>query len=250
MTTRSGRVQPRLIPRRRVLALLDDWAAAGIASVRCLVPGEPPDSDWDWLPDSMQKSGTGLALVGHAGGQRTAIAPPFPLPGPAADLAPLTKTLTAQNTAGVILIRLGHYAVGVADDEILLLPKSGRRYVHGRHRAGGQSQHRYEHNRDKWIRELFEEVCEAAATRFQQAGLLPAPGRPGPAASGSQQPGRWLALGGDRIVISAFLDRCDSLGPLKDRILPWRIPVERPNAEALHQAVTSVWSSRICTLPA
>jgi peptide subunit release factor 1 (eRF1) len=214
--------------------MLDAFAAelhAGQGGASCIGAGTGPGPGWDWLPDSAGTSGTGLALLDHADGRRSAIAPPFPITSSAEGLAPLRDVLVARHTVGVILLRLGRYAVGVADDETLLVPKAGHRYVKGRHRAGGQSQHRFEHNREKWIRELYDEVCETAASKFHLA----------------PKPLDWLALGGDHIVLAGFMKRCAALGALRDKVLPWRVPVSEPGLDALHAAVRAVWSSRIYT---
>ena len=223
-------MQPRMITRSRLLRLTEEWAQdpSDAPQARCLPPGSHAGPEWEWLPESASQSGTGLALVTGAGRQ-IAISPPFPFEAAGEGLPCLRAHLTRKRAAGIILLRLGHYAVGVGDDEALLVPKAGHRYVHGRHRAGGQSQHRFEHNREKWVRELYDEVCEVAASRFRDFGRRL----------------DWLALGGDRFVLGGFLARCEPLGGLRDRVLPWRIPVERPGADALPGAVAAVWSSRL-----
>jgi hypothetical protein len=254
--TRSPRppqVHPVIATRARTLALVAELSAAGVEDAQCLPPGEHPGEGWEWLPESAVRSGTGLAVVRTRNASQVAIAPPFPFAARQPGLGALVDLLEARRSVGIVLLRLGHYAVAVAEDEALVSPKSGHRYVHGRHRAGGQSQHRYEHNREVWMRELFDEACEAAVTRFREycrgrpdarAGLSKAPG----AATGSGLAClEWLTLGGDSNVLKAFLDRCDELETLGQRIVPWRVPVERPGADALGRAAVLVWSSRVYT---
>lgn len=200
---------------------------------KCLPPGSEAGPEWDWLPDSARESGTGIGLVSLPDGRRLAIAPPFPFEAVGEGLPFLDGHLARARSVGIILLRLGHYAVGVGDDEALLAPKAGHRYVHGRHKAGGQSQHRFEHNREMWVRQLYDEVCAVAASRFEAYGRRL----------------DWLALGGDRFVLGGFMARCESLGGMRDRVLPWRIPVDRPGADALHGAVAAVWSSRLYERP-
>ena len=141
----------------------------------------------------------------------------------------LRAHLAQPVTVGIILLRLGYYAVGVARDEGLVVTKTGSRYVKGSHRAGGQSANRFKRNREKWIREFFDEACDVARTRFAQS--------PGPI--------DWLALGGDRQVLYRFLKRCPQLSDLAGRTTPWPVPVNRPGRTALNDAVRYVWSSRV-----
>lgn len=255
MRAPAVQVRPQLIPRARLLNLLDEWERqpGGAAEAVCLPSGAAAGAEWEWLPESARESGTGLALVSHPGGMRAAIAPPFPIESAGRGTQPLREHMIRRRTVGIILLRLGHYAVCVGDDETAVSPKAGHRYVHGRHKAGGQSQHRYEHNREKWIRELYDEVCEVATTRFREFAQPDRAGRgsgvPARAGTGSGRTIEWLALGGDRIVLSGFLKRCDPPGGLNARILPWRVPVERPGADALADAVTAVWSSRFYVAP-
>lgn len=256
MNAKAVAVQPRLIPRARLLRLLDEWERqpGGPPQAVCLPPFATSGVEWEWLPESARESGTGLALISHPDGRRAAIAPPFPFKSESRDgTGYFREHMLRRRTVGIILLRLGHYAVCIGDDETAASPKSGHRYVHGRHRAGGQSQHRYEHNREGWIRELYDELCEVASDRFREfshpAGAGSAKGVPAPAGPGAGKAIEWLALGGDRIVLSGFLKRCDALGGLQERVLPWRVPVERPGADALMDAVTAVWSSRLYAAP-
>lgn len=248
-------VQPRLLPRARFLGLLDEWERhlGGPPETVCLPPGAAIGVEWEWLPESAKGSGTGLALVSHPDGRRAAIAPPFPFESEGRGAGFLREHMLRRRTVGIILLRLGHYAVCVGDDETAFSPKAGHRYVHGRHRAGGQSQHRYEHNREGWIRELYDELCEVASARFREFSQPDRAGSgrgvPARAGPGAGRDIEWLALGGDRIVLSGFLKRCEALGGLRERVLPWRVSVERPGADALTDAVTAVWSSRLYAAP-
>ncbi|MDR3032332.1 MAG: hypothetical protein LBV78_04365, partial [Kitasatospora sp.] len=82
---------------------------------------------------------------------------PFPpLPGgvPAAAGAAaevIVAHVQAPRTVGVLLVRLGGYAVGVftGSPPRLAASKVGSRLVHGRSAAGGRSQHRFARRREK-----------------------------------------------------------------------------------------------------
>lgn len=225
---------PRVLSRARLSRRLDELEeSAGPVYLRMTPPGGDIDG-WDWLPRGARESPAGLALVEHDGdGPRHefAVAPPFPISTASQDddLSALRTHLFQPVTVGIILLRLGYYAVGVAKDEDLTITKTGSRYVKGSHRAGGQSANRFKRNREKWVREFFDEACEVARTRFAES--------PGPI--------DWLALGGDRQVLSRFLKRCPQLSKLAERTTPWPVPVNRPGRTALDDAVRHVWSSRV-----
>jgi peptide subunit release factor 1 (eRF1) len=64
---------------------------------------------------------------------------------------------------GVLLVRLGGHAAGVFAGRRLVDSKVGRRQVHGRHRAGGSSQRRFERRREGQARVALEAAADVAA---------------------------------------------------------------------------------------
>ena len=217
----------------RLLADIEDGLRDG-GDVAFLAAGDVPGGGWEWLPDAARRSKTGLALV-RGRTFEVAVAPPFPMglapdrQRPGGPLAPLRDLLVRERSVAVVLLRLGAYAVGILRDGRLILSKTGTRYVRGRHRAGGQSQRRFERNREKWVRELFDEVCDVCRSRL------------GPHTGELQH----LALGGDAHVLGQFLRRCEWLAPFAGRLLPTPVPVHRPGLAALRRAGDAVWSSRV-----
>jgi len=79
----------------------------------------------------------------------------------------------AGRTVGVLLARLGGYAVGVFDGSPprLIASKTGSRPVHGRSAAGGWSQHRFARRREKQVSEALQAAANAAVTIFATARL-------------------------------------------------------------------------------
>jgi hypothetical protein len=96
----------------------------------------------------------------------------------------------ADRTVGVLLVRLGGYAAGVFTGAPpgLVASKVGRRLVHGRSAAGGQSQHRFARRRDKQATEALTAAADTAAAVFG--------GYPGPLDA--------VVLGGDRRAVAAL----------------------------------------------
>ncbi len=228
----------RVLSRERMRQLLSTISSdVEVASTEYVPAGDSPGRGYEWVPRSAAEDGSGLVLISGPA-LSLAVSPPFPVPAPGAiwpgpDFRPLHQLLTEPRTVAVVLLRLGAYAVGVIEDQELVASKTGTRYVHGRHRAGGQSQRRFERNREKWIRELFDQVCRTAHERF------------GP----YQRRIDHLALGGDAQVLSRFMGRCEALSYLDDRWLPQRVPVHRPNMNALLEAREAIWSSRVYRAP-
>jgi hypothetical protein len=64
-------------------------------------------------------------------------------------------------TVGLVLVRRGGYAMGVAVDGRLLASKVGTRYVQSRTAAGGWSQQRFARRRDGQARDLLAAAAEA-----------------------------------------------------------------------------------------
>jgi len=121
--------------------------------------------------------------------------PPFPpvLPvGPAAPAAPaaaetaetepaatvraaaeaLAAYAAADRTVGVLLVRLGGYAVGVfsGSPPALAASKTGSRPVHGRSAAGGWSQQRFARRRENQAATALRAAADAAAGVFGRYG--------------------------------------------------------------------------------
>ena len=121
--------------------------------------------------------------------------PPLPggLPAAAGAAAGLVAGhVQAPRTVGVLLVRLGGYAVGVftGSPPRLAASKVGSRLVHGRSAAGGRSQHRFARRREKQAAEALSAAADTAdAVLGPFAGELDA-----------------VVLGGDRRAVSALRD--------------------------------------------
>ena len=178
------------------------------------------------------ESETGLALFVEDD-RVTAVAPPFPLVRGTGDAIEAVRGLLASRLKiGVVLIRLGRYAVGVLEGDRLVVSKTGTRYVKNRHRAGGSSQRRFERSRERLVRELFDKTC-----RVTQDTLSP-----------HFENLDHVLLGGDKMIVRRFLDRCDYLKRLEDRTLARRLLVDQPNQRALEGMGREAWKSRVLVL--
>ena len=233
----TGAHGPTLIHRSQLLERLIDFEIeSGVRfTVKMRQAGYSLTDDWGWLPKSAHKSENGIillqAIVPPApAGPRIALLPPFPVSADSESTLfdELRQFVSVPRTVGIILLRLGHFAVGIAEDGKLVSTKTGSRYVKSQHRKGGQSSNRFRRGREKWIRELFDKAGEVANEKFSEyAGQID-----------------HLALGGDRVVLGQFLKRISLVDELADRVLPNRLAVDQPGRKALDSAVRDAWSYR------
>ncbi len=191
---------------------------------------------------------TVAAILGQLGASETGYAlflgdehavvvrPPFPLKddlgavGP--DVEPLHDMLDTRVTVGVVLLRLGRYAVAVLNGEKLVATKTGSRHVKNRHRKGGSSQRRFERSRERLIRELFDKACEVSGNIF------------GPHLARID----YVMLGGERHTLGGFVKLCRLMQDLAPKTLSRRLEVDRPGQIALNGIATEVWKSEVITI--
>jgi hypothetical protein len=126
------------------------------------------------------RDGSGVAVTFTAADGATAEChPPFPpaLAGTGTHLVAdemraaaegLAADAAADRTVGVLLVRLGGYAVGVfaGSPPRLVSSKTGSRPVHGRSAAGGWSQHRFARRRENQAATALRAAADAAAGVF------------------------------------------------------------------------------------
>lgn len=164
---------------------------------------------------------TGVALFfGCESG--IAILPPFPIRSNRecnfVDIDPLLSIVRDTMTVGVILLRLGVYAVGVIKGDDLLVSKTGTRYVRNRHRKGGSSQRRFERNRERWIKGLFDKVCSVTEDIFR------------PHKSDID----YFVMGGEKHTLSGFMEQCNYINQTDIEILERRVDVKKPDRNSLN----------------
>jgi len=214
----------------RTIYLTAEAAARVKADTGARAAGAADDEALRLAMDAAGHTDSGLALFL---GERRAIAicPPFPLSVDARrdgmDAAPLRRLLRAEFVVGVVLLRLGRYAVGVLRGERLLASKTSARYVKNRHRAGGQSQRRFERSRERLVRELYDKTCETAQTLFAPFEL------------------DYIMLGGEGGTLAGFAQRCRCIREFGGKALARRLAVDHPNQKALNGIAFEVYKSRV-----
>ncbi len=163
-------------------------------------------------------------------GAVASLAPPFPpvsIPDGVAPLVALAEHAAKPRRIGILLVRLGGYAVGVFDDGALVASKAGLRPVHGRSAAGGWSQQRFARRREGQAR-----VALAAAADAASAILLPA-----------KETLDALVSGGDRRAVGNVLAD-PRLAPLSEIVVSRVLDVPDPKAAVLRASHPSAVAIR------
>ena len=234
------------IGKNGVLGLLDDlgtegctWSAlisAGTLvereSVYRLLEQDLEHSTATQIIEVVGKSDTGAAVFVSTE-RIVAIQPPVPLTVDAsaseALAEPLRELLRSSPLIGVVLLRLGRYAVTVLRGDKLLATKTDSRYMKNRHRAGGQSQRRFARSRERLIRELYDKTCEVTRAVFEPyLGEM-----------------EHVMIGGERGTLDGFVKRCRLMRDLESKTLARQLLVHRPNQKALEGIAYEVWKSRV-----
>jgi peptide subunit release factor 1 (eRF1) len=168
-----------------------------------------------------------------AQGETLVVRPPFPLRHEAeydlVRVGPLLDEMTADHLVGVVLVRLGGYAVGVLDGERLVASKVGQRLVHGRHRAGGSSANRFRRRREEQARALLLDAGQTVARVLE-------PFRDRLEAT---------ALGGDRTAVRRMVELRPELDWLDDLALPRFLTVPDPRRAVLDRIAYDVYAVEI-----
>ena len=206
----------------------------------------PPQRLVPWIVTFSQRHGEGTVSRDEAGvtvtfnaadGAAAECHPPFPPlqragtqddGDPAAVTEAIVAHAVADRTVGVLLVRLGGYAVGVfaGSPPQLVSSKTGSRPVHGRSAAGGWSQHRFARRRENQAATALQAAADAAAAIFGPRRLDA------------------LVLGGDKRSIAGLRDDtrlASYLGLTTDRFLT----VPDPRLAVLKETPRSFLAIRI-----
>ena len=216
----------------RTLYITSDSLSARAADNRVVRQDRPDDEAIRAVSGVVGQSDTGMALfVGQ--GRAVAICPPFPFQDDVSRSgfvsSPLLRMLETEYLVGIVLLRLGRYAVGVVQGNRLIASKTAGRYMKSRHRAGGQSQRRFERSRERLIRELYDKTCEMTRSVFA------------PYADRID----YILLGGEDSTLSGFTERCRLMRGFSHKTLQRRLAIDRPDQKTLNNIAFEAWKSRV-----
>jgi peptide subunit release factor 1 (eRF1) len=234
------------LTKTRLLRLLDELKANSIEVASLCIPPRLSKIEIEGLMETildlktlpedlsrnMLESPTGAVLF-WGPHHRYLVMPPFPLKdertSPVCEIEPLHTLLRQDYLFGLIVIRLGSYAIGVVRGEELLSSKVGTGLVHARHRQGGSSSHRFERHREKQMETFFTRVCGHVREQLE------------PHARDLQ----YLVYGGTRETLLDFRKQCHFVQQFETRALDHLLNIREPNRSGLHEAVQEAWSSRV-----
>jgi peptide subunit release factor 1 (eRF1) len=150
---------------------------------------------------------------------------------PASAVEAMAAQAVAERTVGVLLVRLGGYAVGVftGSPPRLVNSKTGRRQVHGRSAAGGWSQHRFARRRENQATTALRAAADAAVAVFGEYG---------------QDGLDAVVLGGDKRSMAALRDDA-RLAPYLDRATDRFLTVPDPRLSVLQDTPRAYLAIRI-----
>ena len=231
------RIERQTAGKGRLLRLLAELECSGLYDRTLYVgPGETGKTGLcraaSEALSALAADETGAAVFAGAG-RAVAVAPPFPLGTSGArdgfDSHPLRELMARDLVVGVVLLRLGRYAVGVLRGETLAASKTDTRYVKNRHRKGGSSQRRFERSRERLVRELFDKACEITRQIFSPYEVAM----------------DYILLGGERHTLRAFAERCEYLRRNRSKTLSRVLSVHSPNHVAVSRIAREVWQSRV-----
>jgi len=184
----------------------------------------------DDLTNISTGSGTGVVIFWSAA-KKYLVIPPFPIIEksviPTLDTTSLHSILNKDYHIGIVLVRLGSYAIGVCQGDKLISAKAGTGLIHGRHRQGGSSAHRFERHRDKQIESFLIRVCGHVREQME------------PYAKTMD----YIVYGGARTTILMLQKYCPLLGKWSKPTLPPLLDIPEPRHAVLKTAISRIWSS-------
>jgi len=164
---------------------------------------------------------------------RYLVLPPFPITENTTVqgifVEPLHSLLKHNYRIALVLVRLGAYAIGICDGEELVRSKVGTGLVHGRHKKGGSSAHRFERHRDKQIEYFLIRVCGHAREHLEPY----------------LQSLDYVVYGGAWTTIQLLKKQCPFMEQFDEHTLPPLLDIPEPRQAVLVSAVSRVWSSTV-----
>ena len=151
---------------------------------------------------------------------------PFPFSKKFTNLREIVEFIESDLKVILFFIELGSWVIGKIKFKQVLASKRGSRYVKGRHKAGGQSQRRFERNREKWIEEHYKKFVIDINDFFDNNNDIPF---------------CYLAFGEEKVLNDLF--KFNFLN--KEKFLKRKSSLKNYNSKTLIKASTNIWSSRL-----
>jgi peptide subunit release factor 1 (eRF1) len=177
------------------------------------------------------KSPTGQ-VVFYCRGVSSVIWPPFPLAETRLtvgfDGSALRHMMEKQWMLAVVLVRLGHYAIGLFEGERLIDGKAGTGLIHARHHKGGSSANRFTRRREKQMEYFFSRVEEHSREMFEP----------------HLERIDYAFYGGTHDTLTRMWKQCPFYQKLESKKVERLLTLREPRRSNLNLAVAEAYSSR------
>lgn len=145
------------------------------------------------------------------------------------NLEDIENTLKKNLTLGLLFFELGSWVTGIIEYKKVLFSKRGSRYVKGKHKAGGQSQRRFERNREKWIESLQNKVYQDIKNY-----LLP-----------EKNKLNYFICLGDTHSLNNLINSTNLKNLFGEKIIFKKSNLKNYTSKTIVKAASNLWSSRI-----
>lgn len=204
-----------------------------------------PKSSLPEIPSTLKEkiekieSPTGLVIFSwEKEGKNIVIFPPFPVEKNEFFCDKIFRTEQLKNLLlkeyklGIILMRLGEYAVGIFEGNKQIVSKCGKRLVRGKHKKGGYSQARFARIREVQINQFFKEVYNVLREKL------------GPYLENLD----YIIYGGPKITIKKFQKIDHFLRKISEKTLDRILDVREVNKKTLENILKEVWKIKVLFL--
>jgi peptide subunit release factor 1 (eRF1) len=186
----------------------------------------------DSLAEKAAKSPTGSVTL-YLIDRGSVIYPPFPVTETALhrgfESAPLKSMLEKNWKLGLILIRLGKWAIGIYEGEKLVDSQAGTGLVHARHHKGGSSANRFARHREKQMEYFFTRI-EGHARELLEPRL---------------KEFDYFLYGGARDTLLRMQKQCRFFKLLEGRVVDRLLSVREPRRSSLEEAINQAFTSAV-----
>jgi hypothetical protein len=184
------------------------------------------------IAGKVEKSPTG-AVVFYLMNKTYVIWPPFPVTENQVirsyDAGLLKMMLEHDWRLALLLIRLGHYAIGVFRGETLVEGKAGTGLVHARHHKGGSSANRFRRHREKQMEYFFTRVeihaREVLEPRIKEID--------------------YVIYGGTRDTLQVMWKQCSFFNSLQNMTFGRLLSVREARRSSFEDAATQAYTSTV-----
>jgi hypothetical protein len=186
----------------------------------------------DEIAGKVEKSPTGAAVL-YFMDKTFVIWPPFPLKENkivrSYDAGLLKMMLEHDWRLGLVLVRLGHYAIGLFQGERLIEGKAGTGLVHARHHKGGSSANRFARHREKQMEYFFTRV-EIHAREIIEPHLKEID---------------FILYGGTRDTLQVMWRQCSFFNTLQSKTIGRLLSVREPKRSSFEEAAALAYTSTV-----